>query len=138
VYNSEYDVVRTLTLTPKRNWGGEGALGCVLAFGALHRLPAPLDEPTQAPGETIFDTSELLVPANLQLAPAPPPPMSKPNRKARAHHAVSPAAGIDDYFREGEEKSRELDRGSTPKNDSKSALPPPPRPKGHSPAATEP
>lgn len=27
----------------------------MLGFGALHRLPAPLTEPPQAPGETLFD-----------------------------------------------------------------------------------
>ncbi|CUS12192.1 unnamed protein product [Tuber aestivum] len=57
VYNHEYDVVRELTITPRRNWGGEGALGCVLGFGALHRVPPPLTEPPNAPGETLFDSA---------------------------------------------------------------------------------
>ncbi|RPB00619.1 hypothetical protein L873DRAFT_1679391 [Choiromyces venosus 120613-1] len=57
VYNHEYDVVRELAITPRRNWGGEGALGCVLGFGALHRVPPPLTEPPNAPGETLFDSS---------------------------------------------------------------------------------
>ncbi|KAI0818256.1 GRASP55/65 PDZ-like domain-containing protein [Xylaria sp. FL0064] len=55
VYNNEYNVTRELEIVPSREWGGEGALGCVLGFGALHRLPAPLDEPVSAPGETMFD-----------------------------------------------------------------------------------
>ena len=55
VYNNEYNVTRSLTITPARNWGGEGMLGCVLGYGALHRIPAPLDEPVQAPGEMLFD-----------------------------------------------------------------------------------
>ncbi|KAI1156087.1 GRASP55/65 PDZ-like domain-containing protein [Nemania diffusa] len=55
VYNNEYNVTRELEIVPSREWGGEGALGCVLGFGALHRLPAPLDEPISAPGETMFD-----------------------------------------------------------------------------------
>ncbi|KAI1118861.1 GRASP55/65 PDZ-like domain-containing protein [Nemania sp. NC0429] len=55
VYNNEYNVTRELEIVPSRDWGGEGALGCVLGFGALHRLPAPLDEPVSAPGETLFD-----------------------------------------------------------------------------------
>ncbi|KAI0404226.1 GRASP55/65 PDZ-like domain-containing protein [Xylaria palmicola] len=55
VYNNEYNVTRELEIVPSREWGGEGALGCVLGFGALHRLPAPLDEPVEAPGETMFD-----------------------------------------------------------------------------------
>ena len=55
VYNHEYGVTRVVSITPERGWGGEGALGCVLGFGALHRVPAPLDEPPDAPGETVFD-----------------------------------------------------------------------------------
>lgn len=55
VYNNEYNVTRELEIVPSREWGGDGALGCVLGFGALHRLPPPLDEPVEAPGETMFD-----------------------------------------------------------------------------------
>ncbi|KAI1323229.1 GRASP55/65 PDZ-like domain-containing protein [Xylariaceae sp. FL0255] len=55
VYNNEYNVTREVEIVPSRDWGGEGALGCVLGFGALHRLPPPLDEPVDAPGETMFD-----------------------------------------------------------------------------------
>ncbi|KAH9909036.1 GRASP55/65 PDZ-like domain-containing protein [Xylariomycetidae sp. FL2044] len=55
VYNNEYDVTRELEIQPSREWGGEGAMGCVLGYGALHRLPAPLSEPVSAPGETLFD-----------------------------------------------------------------------------------
>ncbi len=50
VYNNEYNVTREVTIQPSREWGGEGALGCVLGYGALHRLPAPLSEPVSAPG----------------------------------------------------------------------------------------
>ncbi|KAG8629701.1 hypothetical protein KVT40_001320 [Elsinoe batatas] len=166
VYNTEYDVTRTATITPSRAWGGEGALGCVLGYGALHRVPAPLTEPSQAPGETLFETArfsneepraspamlqngfqgtatgapELLTPTNLSAGPpkaaAGPPRGAK---KARAHHNISPGAGIDEYFAEGEAKSRELEGGSsTPKN--ASSLPPPPKggpPKAKSPAPAE-
>ncbi|KAI2618889.1 GRASP55/65 PDZ-like domain-containing protein [Hypoxylon sp. NC1633] len=55
VYNNEYNVTREVEIVPSRDWGGEGALGCVLGYGALHRLPAPLSEPVDAPGETMFD-----------------------------------------------------------------------------------
>ncbi|KAG5942743.1 hypothetical protein E4U53_007178 [Claviceps sorghi] len=58
VYNNEYNVTREVTIHPSRGWGGEGALGCVLGYGALHRLPAPLSEPVSAPGETMFDGME--------------------------------------------------------------------------------
>lgn len=57
VYNHEYAVTRLVTITPSRSWGGTGALGCVLGFGALHRLPAPLTEPPAGPGETLFETA---------------------------------------------------------------------------------
>lgn len=55
VYNVEYDATREVEVVPSREWGGEGALGCVLGYGALHRLPPPLSEPVEAPGETMFD-----------------------------------------------------------------------------------
>lgn len=166
VYNQEYDVTRMITITPHRNWGGDGALGCVLGFGALHRVPAPLTEPTQAPGETLFETArfsneestrpafaisphpsaspapptpanggDFLVPANMQFNTTGPPPsttMGPPQgaagerrgKKGRAHHAISPSATMDDYFKEGEEKSKELDNAPKSVN---SALPPPPK-----------
>jgi len=123
VYNHEYNVTRPVTITPSRGWGGEGALGCVLGFGALHRIPPPLEEPPAAPGETLFSTdsasfdekrpvssssslppppvgapTELFVPANMALPSKSPPPQggAAPPRKGkqRAHHAhVSPSGG---------------------------------------------
>jgi hypothetical protein len=164
VYNHEYDVLRTVTITPTRNWGGEGALGCVLGFGALHRIPAPLTEPSQAPGETLFDSTsapgaggqppenlptaaavsdpaDLLVPANLQFTSpaspasgglASPPPPSGAGSKARKARPAA-AVGLDDYFAEGEQKSRELDNapkaaaGGVPPPPKAGAGPPPPR-----------
>lgn len=166
VYNHEYDVTRMVTITPARNWGGDGALGCVLGYGALHRVPAPLTEPTQGPGETLFESGndysqahpeaftdmgqppveqqggqDFLVPANMEVpSTSPPPPSGGPPasraKKQRAHHA--PAAGFDDYFAEGEQKSRELDKGTSPKPTG--SLPPPPKggpPKAASPAPAE-
>ncbi|KAH9827000.1 GRASP55 65-domain-containing protein, partial [Teratosphaeria destructans] len=150
VYNREYDVTRLVTITPSRAWGGEGSLGCVLGYGVLHRIPPALEEPTQGPGETLFEVAadgagegrEFLVPADLPMvgsggvggaAPPPPPPANKA-KKARAHHA--PAVGLDDYFAEGEQRSREIDKPSTPKV--AGGLPPPPKaggpPKAASPA----
>lgn len=92
VYNSEFDVVREVELVPRRGWGGEGALGAVLGFGALHRLPVGLGEEVQAPGENMFDAESKSLENGAQLdhdsantfqpAPAPiltPPPMINPN-----------------------------------------------------------
>ncbi|KAJ6261112.1 hypothetical protein Dda_3777 [Drechslerella dactyloides] len=55
VYNHEFNVTREVTILPRKNWGGDGALGCVLGYGALHRLPAPLDEPLSEPGQAMFE-----------------------------------------------------------------------------------
>ncbi|KAK3116653.1 hypothetical protein LTR53_002767 [Teratosphaeriaceae sp. CCFEE 6253] len=118
VYNHEYDVTRLVTLTPSKTWGGDGALGCVLGYGALHRIPAPLAEPAQAPGETLFesatgqdqqlyhpaatpeptqvsqrpaqqsDPNDFLVPANLQFMS---PPVPAPTTSPG--HAGPPQAG---------------------------------------------
>ncbi|OCT46385.1 Golgi reassembly stacking protein [Cladophialophora carrionii] len=96
VYNSEFDVVREVELVPRRGWGGEGALGAVLGFGALHRLPVGLGEEIQAPGESLFDADKKSHESGQQqqqqqqafannFQPAPvenlptPPPMISPN-----------------------------------------------------------
>ncbi|KAI5797919.1 GRASP55/65 PDZ-like domain-containing protein [Peziza echinospora] len=56
VYNHEANVVRQVEITPKRGWGGEGVVGCVLGFGALHRLPIPVGEGgVVGPGGVLFD-----------------------------------------------------------------------------------
>ncbi|KIW29921.1 uncharacterized protein PV07_05706 [Cladophialophora immunda] len=90
VYNSEFDVVREVELVPRRGWGGEGALGAILGFGALHRLPVGLGEEVQAPGENLFDADgkswengqQEGFTNTFQPAPAqdlPSPPMVNPN-----------------------------------------------------------
>jgi hypothetical protein len=98
VYNSEFDVVREVELVPRRGWGGEGALGAVLGFGALHRLPVGLGEEVQAPGENLFDadrkmgtedgqnhtqdfstTGNTFQPVPPPQTELPPPPMVNPN-----------------------------------------------------------
>lgn len=161
VYNHEYAVTRLVTITPSRSWGGNGALGCVLGFGALHRLPLPLAEPPAAPGETLFETarfsndgsrpsstqpqasplqasisedpasqqsSNFLIPASM----TSPPPLAQvsatssgPPRSARkTRHVQSSNQAFDDYFKEGELKSKEED--FVP---SANTAPPPPPPK---------
>lgn len=155
VYNNEYDVTREVTIHPSRDWGGEGALGCVLGYGALHRLPAPLSEPVAGPGETLFETenarfsneeirpssggedffipaaasasTDFLVPAQLT---SPPTASTTSKKKDKKHaHGHSPNKNfMDDYFMEGEKKSRELDHAPSAK-----ATPPPPPPKSGGP-----
>lgn len=156
VYNHEYGVTRLVNITPSRSWGGSGALGCVLGFGALHRLPLPLTEPPVAPGETLFETarfsneegrparqlspaeapalddtpteqSNFLVPASIALPPPAPSSNTSPGhhrmgRKAR--HAASSNQAFEDYFMEGEQRSKEEDFAPAVKS-----TPPPPPPK---------
>lgn len=155
VYNSEFDVVRTVDLVPTRGWGGEGALGAELGYGALHRLPVGLGEEVEGPGEVVFETradgtstpvpeptvfptnaetgvpappQQFLVPANMK---SPPPLASAASAPQASHHGkkargarASPHRAFDDYFAEGEQKSKEQDhvpsRRGTP-------LPPPPK-----------
>ena len=167
VYNHEYAVTRLVEITPSRSWGGSGALGCVLGFGALHRLPVPLAEPPAAPGEMLFETarfsaeqvrgastqspsafiteareddatalhkSNLLVPAAMTFPPPAPlasasaslPEPTRTGRKTR--NGVPSGQAFDEYFKEGEEKSKEEDLSPAGKS-----TPPPPPPKGGGP-----
>ncbi|KAJ5411222.1 uncharacterized protein N7487_005581 [Penicillium crustosum] len=150
VYNSEFDVVREVELIPTRGWGGEGALGAELGYGALHRLPIGLGEEVEGPGEVVFETREdgtaspvggpasaipgMAAPKYRSAAPlasaqargaSPLQSRSPAGRRAgKSRPAASPNRAFDDYFAEGEEKSREQDyapsRHGTP-------LPPPPK-----------
>ncbi|KAL9018781.1 MAG: hypothetical protein Q9185_003935 [Variospora sp. 1 TL-2023] len=163
VYNHEYAVTRLVTLTPSRSWGGSGALGCVLGFGALHRLPAPMNEPVANPEGILFETarfsneehrpsstqpqmqssssssypppssatqsSDMLIPASMV---SPPPQSAKlpavaggPPRSAakKPRNAAASNLTFDEYFREGEAKSKEEDYAPSAKN---AARPPPP------------
>lgn len=156
---------------PSHSWGGEGALGCGLSHGLLHRIPAPLSEPMAGPGEVMFEDGHSQQPSygqqplsgqpseeqdertNLHFEPlgsAPPPsfivpaesgdlrlgtpeplhaqPLGhhQPHQHSRRSQKVprGKGLGIDDYFNEGEQKSRELDYvpSKSPSN-----IPPPPR-----------
>lgn len=152
VYNSEFDVVREVELVPTRGWGGEGAVGAELGYGALHRLPVGLGEEVDGPGEVVFETRDdgtsaavvdpsnptmagpgnFLVPANMASPPplssASPdkPPAGRRGTKARHQALASPNRAFDEYFAEAELKSREQDFAPSRKG---SPLPPPPPPK---------
>lgn len=147
VYNAEFDVVREVELIPRRGWGGEGALGAVLGYGALHRLPDGLGEEVQAPGENLFDadrksldtyndttfsekqlnTEVLSPPTTTSIPPpmmnpnAPAPPRTTRNKKGRQTAKVP---GFDDIFAEGAKKSAEQDGVSNKKS---TIVVPPPR-----------
>ncbi|KAE8356493.1 GRASP55/65 PDZ-like domain-containing protein [Aspergillus coremiiformis] len=164
VYSSEFDVVREVELVPTRGWGGEGAVGAELGYGALHRLPVGLGEEVEGPGEVVFETRDdglsttvldpmnstqgiapgptggghFLVPANMAV---PPPPVASQSRQSLSaspapgqlpatrrgksrHYAVAPNQAFDEYFAEGEQKSKEEDFAPSRKG---TPLPPPPK-----------
>ena len=160
VYNSEFDVVREVELVPRRGWGGEGALGAVLGYGALHRLPLGLGEEVQAPGENMFESDrksletfnnfsekqaipEMLSPP--AAAPLAAPPMMNPNAPPPSRAAGprnkktrnAPVPGFDDMFAEGEKKSAERDL--VPSRKGTPSAPPPrqgsPAPRSHTDSA---
>lgn len=168
VYNHEYNVARTVVITPSRSWGGTGALGCVLGFGALHRIPAPLDEPPQAPGETLFDTtpegqktesSEAYTSSGQHYEPpaqqgvgaepqfivpanvaTPPPPMGGTPRGGRKqrHHVPAVGGGGLDDYFK-EGEEKSMAADNAPK--ASGGKPPPPKvggPPGGPPKATQP
>ncbi|KAH7252156.1 GRASP55/65 PDZ-like domain-containing protein [Fusarium tricinctum] len=147
VYNNEYNVTREVTIQPSRDWGGQGALGCVLGYGALHRIPPPLSEPVDAPGETMFDgatnekSEDVFIPAAASSEQPPPPsgdflvpaqmidstPTIAPPKgggKKKERHGHGPNPLMDDYFKEEEEKSRAVDNAPSARN---SPAPPPPK-----------
>ena len=76
---------------------------------------------------------DLLIPAEqLALSGSPmaggrtlSPSTHRPARKARAVHGVSPNSAMDEYFKEGEAKSREVDH--VPSTAPPAGIPPPPK-----------
>ena len=88
VYNHEYDVTRLLTLTPSRNWGGEGALGCVLGYGHLHKIPPPLNEPPAGPGDTLFETARF---SNESQRPRSASPSHAQQNNSGSYNITSPS-----------------------------------------------
>lgn len=158
VYNQEYNVTRLVTIEPTRSWGGQGALGCTLGFGALHRIPASLEEPPQAPGETMFEanrvsmdvarpasglseeparsdtaTPQYLVPADMNLG-APGPaldaagPSKTPTATGRRKHKARGPALDMDAYFQ-EGEEKSREQDRPSSTKPSAAVPPPPPPK---------
>ncbi|KAI0239030.1 hypothetical protein L0F63_004896 [Massospora cicadina] len=75
VYNAVWDNCRDVVIIPKSDWGGEGLLGCGVAYGLLHRIPIEADfvqgsAQEAAPREPTFDERSGRL-ANLVLNPPP-------------------------------------------------------------------
>lgn len=49
VYNIDDDACREVTIKPNSQWGGEGALGCGIGYGYLHRIPVQIVSTTKPP-----------------------------------------------------------------------------------------
>ncbi|XP_020617176.1 Golgi reassembly-stacking protein 2-like [Orbicella faveolata] len=73
VYNSETDGCREVTITPNRNWGGEGSIGCGIGYGYLHRIPIrdspemPLQSNSSSPAPDGFSEVPLIGPTSVPL-----------------------------------------------------------------------
>ncbi len=62
VYNSDLDTVREVLLTPNSAWGGEGALGCGIGYGYLHRIPVKdADKDANTPVKTTNTTTNVII-----------------------------------------------------------------------------
>ncbi|KAJ9074979.1 hypothetical protein DSO57_1000920 [Entomophthora muscae] len=101
VYNAVWDNCRDVVIIPKSDWGGEGLLGCGVACGLLHRIPAD-PELAQVPQETVSERPSASEPqeltkgmASLDLT-APPsviPKEATPVMKPK--EGINPSAGLD-------------------------------------------
>lgn len=76
VFNAHYNTTRQVIIVANKQWGGQGSMGCGIGFGgmnkiiqeknlsfadsilALHRLPRPLTEPPERPGQTLFESPQ--------------------------------------------------------------------------------
>jgi hypothetical protein len=92
-----------------------------------------VNPPANFPPPSQESTADFLVPANMQFQQVPPlgagtsgtPPPPKKKAAARAHHIISPNSEMDQYFEEGEKKSREVDYAPSTKGGA--GVPPPPK-----------
>jgi len=71
VYNSLSDDVRLVTLTPNKDWGGAGSLGCDVGYGYLHRIPNSTSSSNQ---NSITNTPSSPIPPNIARPTAPVSP----------------------------------------------------------------
>ncbi|XP_068143316.1 Golgi reassembly-stacking protein 2 [Drosophila tropicalis] len=61
VYNLDDDACREVTIKPNTAWGGEGALGCGIGYGYLHRIPVQA-QATPGGGGAVSATNEAAAP----------------------------------------------------------------------------
>jgi len=60
VYNALIEDVRIISITPNKEWGGSGSLGCDIGYGYLHRIPVRLpSNPTSPINRTSVPSSPI-------------------------------------------------------------------------------
>lgn len=68
VYNIDDDACREVTIKPNSHWGGEGALGCGIGYGYLHRIPIQAGNAAVAkPPTTIHSSNNATAPTTKAL-----------------------------------------------------------------------
>ncbi|XP_035233506.1 Golgi reassembly-stacking protein 2-like isoform X1 [Stegodyphus dumicola] len=76
VYNVVSDLCREVVITPNKNWGGEGSLGCGIGYGYLHRIPSRPSkvDVKKPPYAQLPQNSQADGYSSVQLSAASPPP----------------------------------------------------------------
>jgi len=70
VYSTNTDSIRSIHITPNKNWGGTGSLGCDIGFGYLHRIPLNRN----LPSTTTQQQQQQLQQLQMQYPPIQTPP----------------------------------------------------------------
>ncbi|GAM20105.1 hypothetical protein SAMD00019534_032800 [Acytostelium subglobosum LB1] len=78
VYSSLTEQVRLVTITPNKNWGGSGSLGCDIGYGLLHRIPTKQSVTTQMISPSM-DQLKSMLPASSSSSSSQSPPSNLNN-----------------------------------------------------------
>uniref|UniRef100_A0A7S4FC63 PDZ GRASP-type domain-containing protein n=1 Tax=Chrysotila carterae TaxID=13221 RepID=A0A7S4FC63_CHRCT len=113
VYSARAEVVRELTITPDRDWGGDGCLGCGVGAGYLHSLPRKRRE--QAPN-ALKDGTAGAAPARVDPHAAAALPT--------ANGALTAVADAPTPFESAEAASTQGNVATTPSQDAGADAPP--------------
>lgn len=79
VYNIDDDACREVTIKPNSSWGGEGALGCGIGYGYLHRIPIQAGNAAVAKPPTTIPSSTSVASPMPTSTPAPVIPVTAPS-----------------------------------------------------------
>ncbi|XP_013113062.2 Golgi reassembly-stacking protein 2 [Stomoxys calcitrans] len=127
VYNIDDDACREVTIKPNSNWGGEGALGCGIGYGYLHRIPLQAGSSAVAQPPTSIPTP-ISVPAptagpapvaaatSTVIAPTLPyvPPLSNTFAPAATTASTNPQQSVFKQYFNPDDNTSELITGAEP------------------------